>query len=131
VNHVITGLEPTSLQYSGGYVYLTTFLEMVIWDARKPNFPTQVGHYWYRPDSGGFSCRLSVLGRHAYIAGDDGRLFIVDVSDPAEPALFKEIASSNAWLGVHAKGPHVYLAGSQAQDVSAVGIMEVVEACLY
>ncbi len=131
---------PTSAQYSGGHVYILYSHGMAIIDVSEPAKAKVVGTYSMAK---GPSRHLSVLGRHAYIADDHGGLQIVDISDPAKPVLFKTVASTNAWLGVRASSPNVYLVGTRntavrsgdddiaPQGTGLPGIIEAVQACLY
>ncbi|MDD4909741.1 MAG: hypothetical protein PHR44_03575, partial [Candidatus Omnitrophica bacterium] len=65
--------------------------------------------------SGCFASRIYTLGTYAYLIGSrEGVLKVVDVSDPAAPALVGSLDTSSYAYDVYVSGNYAYLAGSNA-----------------
>jgi hypothetical protein len=68
------------LAVAGGHVYMSVSDSLRVWDVSNPA-PSEVGAC----DGLELAGRVTVAGRHAYVAADFNGMRIIDVSDPARP----------------------------------------------
>jgi hypothetical protein len=103
----------------GHHVFVTAWNDgLRVVDISNPSLPTEVGELDFGVDRR--AERLDVAGGYAVIAGYDGtiprrRLYIVDVTDPAQPALVSETGG----------GYDVALSGGLAHVADSLGLQLV------
>jgi len=99
---------------SGNYAYLITGGEgfFYILDISKPNSPRLAGIYGPVDPLG--MCKIYVSGNYAYIGTGNGRLLIIDISNPTSPAWKGEYHIQDYFISpIGVRGHHAFLACGQ------------------
>ncbi len=90
------------------YVYVTTrYGGINIFDYQQPDQLTRLGSA--EPDNPGCGS-IELVGKTAYIACNPGGLFIVDVTNPADPNIMSDGVVSGSYISIAVVGDHAYLA---------------------
>lgn len=92
---------------------------LAIWDVAQPAAPRELGA---TPPLGDRVLGIAVSGTMAYAAAGSAGLFVVDITDPASPAILGHWDSPGSAEGIAVVGDHAYLAdgpfGVRVVDVS-------------
>jgi hypothetical protein len=101
------GTNPDFISIKGNYAYITMFgtNTLQIWNIANANTPTNVGNLQLSTVG-----NIKAQGRYAYIVGT--ALMVVDISNPASPALVKTLALGATLNDLAVSGNYVYLVGT-------------------
>jgi hypothetical protein len=121
--------NPVDVAVRGNYAYVVgqTSDSLAVIDISDPANPFLAGHLvdhsnLNSPDA------LTLSGQNAYVVGDNGAelLAVVDISNPAQPRLVKEMDAENGEPGtsfaVSISGDYVFIPGYYTNDLSAVDL---------
>ena len=105
---------------AGDYVYLADREYFDVINISNPASPTLTGQIYALGSE--FAYRVTVVGNYAYVAEQANGLHIIDISDPARPAVVGKLTMDGLSYSVAVQGDYAYIAdafgGLKAIDVS-------------
>ncbi|MEE9553517.1 MAG: hypothetical protein V3W18_04395 [candidate division Zixibacteria bacterium] len=114
-------------EVQGNYAYCGLNNGLIVLDVSNPNTPILAGQLpienYYSWEY--FAADLSVSGDYVYLSGPYHALWIVDVSDPSQPALVSEFDLPGNSNKIYAHDDHVYLAYEVSYNEGELFIIDV------
>lgn len=97
---------------SGDYAYVAYALELAIIDISDSTNPQIVGYYNTKTSYNLTSVYVS--GDYAYVTADMGGVYIINISDPANPTQASHFTPSGAMQDIIVDGNYAYIAGGSS-----------------
>ncbi|MBP7688406.1 MAG: hypothetical protein KA765_10875 [Thermoflexales bacterium] len=113
---------------SGTLAYVGLSSEFSIIDIANPAWPVRLGSlmfedndYWVRD----IIRKIVLTGHYAVVATEDGRVRLIDVSDPAQPVVVGEIQVTDYIIDLAADDQYVYLLGGGGTITNGLRIIDI------
>jgi hypothetical protein len=117
--------EAMGVAKNGNTIYLTSFLshKLICIDATNPLALTKLGSVNVGTSSTEGARKVAYQSGYCYVANsDDGKMYVVDVSNPASPTVTGSVAAVTNAFSVEIVGGYVYCAG---YDQTSLKIIDV------
>lgn len=101
--------------------YIAMCNGLYVLNVKDPAQPAFVSQLYI---AGGPSWDISVAGSNAYLAGDDGKLYVVDIANPASPQQVATYAAPDRIIGVDVSGSLAGIAYG-GSDSSGVMVLDI------
>lgn len=121
-HHDLSGGDAENLAVIDNYVYLANIMGLRVIDVSTPTSPVEIGIHenWRRTD-------IATTNKYGYfVAVDDKKLFVADISDPAKPTLISTYDTIGYPYKVIIQGNFLYISNWPAYDKYQAGL-EVVD----
>lgn len=104
-----TTTDPHSAEFFKDYLFIADGNSLLIYNTSDPERPRQVGMFT-GIDYPGKAYGLSILENQLYVAAGPGWIYVLNISDPANPKKMYQISYSDASNDVAVSGKYMYVA---------------------